>query len=127
MEKVQIKRIKAKVLRIQNAWNEGAPHITEFLHTAKPDFDADITAGQASEDLIADLKAKTALEETNRDKIYARLEDSAVDIRSGVSGHKEFGDDSALYGTMGFVRRSERRSGLTRGKKKKNGGDGEEK
>lgn len=127
MEKVQIKRIKAKVLRIQNAWNEGAPHIPEFLHTPKTDFDADIVAGQASEDRIAELKAQTALEETNRDKIYARLDDSAVDIRKGVEGHKEFGNDCALYGTMGFVRQSERRSGLTRGKKKKNGGDGEEK
>ena len=124
MAKVAIKKIKEKVLKMQNAWNEGAAQITEFRNTAKKAFDADIAAGQASEDRIADLKAQIALEEDNRDTIYSKLGDSAVDVRKGVEGHKEFGEDSPLLGTMGFIRKSDRASGLTRGKKPKNGGDG---
>lgn len=124
MAKIQVKRIKEKVLKMQNAWDEGAPNITEFRNTTKKDFDDDIAAGQVSEDRIADLKAQIALEEDKRDAIYSKLGESAVDVRKGVEGHKDFGEDSPLLGTMGFIRKSDRASGLTRGKKPKDGGDG---
>lgn len=42
-------------------------------------------------------------------------------IVNGVLADSEYGDDSALYEAMGYVRKSERASGLTR--KKKDGGD----
>lgn len=127
MGKVQCKRIKEKVTKIQNAWNEGAPNITEFRNTKKADFDADIAAGQASEDRIADLRTQIAMEEDNRDAIYSRLDNSAVDIHKGVEGHKDFGDDHPIIGAMGFVRKSDRKSGLTRGKKTDGDGNGENK
>lgn len=122
MAKVQVKRIKEKALQIQNAWNEGANTVGEFRNTKKSDFDADIAAGQASEDRIADLKAQLKMEEDNRDMIYTRINNSTVDVRQGVEGHKDFGDDHPLLSAMGFVRKSERASGLTRGKKTNNEG-----
>lgn len=109
MPQVAIKRIKEKALRIQNAWNEGAPSVTEFRNTTKTDFDADITAGQAVEDEIADLKAQISMKEDERADIYSRIDDRTVDIRQGVEGHKDYGDDSPLYGSMGFIRKSERK------------------
>lgn len=127
MPKVQIKRIKSKALQMQNAWNEGAPTVTEFRNTTKADYDALIAAGQASEDRIADLKAQIAMEEDNRDAIYMRIEDANTDVGKGVAGHKDFGDDSPLYGVMGFVRKSERSSGLTRKSKDDDDKDGENK
>lgn len=127
MSKVKVKKIKEKALQIQNAWNEGAATIIEFRNTKKVDYDADIAAGQASEDRIADLKAQLSMEEDNCDTIYTRINASNVDIRKGVEGHKDFGDDSPLIGAMGFVRKSERDSGLTRGKKEDGDGDGENK
>lgn len=36
---------------------------------------------------------------------------------SGVAGNADYADDSPLYGAMGFVRKSERKSGLTKKKK----------
>lgn len=36
---------------------------------------------------------------------------------NGVKGHKDYGEDSALWEQMGFVRKSERKTGLTRKKK----------
>lgn len=117
MSKVQVKRIKEKVLKIQSAWSEGAASIVEFRNTKKADFDADVAAAQTVEDEIASLKSQVALKEDERDNKYAKLDDDAIDIRKGVEGHKDFGDDSALLGAMGFVRKSERRSGLKRGTK----------
>ena len=39
-------------------------------------------------------------------------------IVEGVIGHEDFGKDSALYEALGFVRKSQRKSGLTRKKNK---------
>jgi hypothetical protein len=38
-------------------------------------------------------------------------------IKKGVIADPEFGDDSALYEALGYVRKSERKSGLTRKRK----------
>jgi hypothetical protein len=37
-------------------------------------------------------------------------------VVNGVKGDPAFGEDSDLYETMGYVRKSERKSGLTRKK-----------
>lgn len=121
---VKIKQIKEKALRIKTAWEEGAPDVTEFRNTKKSDFDAAIAEGQASENRIAQLKAELSLEEVNCDTIYTQINAYNVDIRKGVEGHKDYGDDSPLIGTMGFVRKSERDSGLTRDTKTKPNGEG---
>jgi hypothetical protein len=125
MAKVKVKQIKEKSLKIQNAWNEGAPDVTEFRETKKSEYDARIAAGQAVEDEIEALKAQISMKEDQRDNIYSLLGDDNVDIRKGVEGHKDYGDDSPLYGSMGFARKSERKSGLTH--KPKNGGSEDDK
>ena len=117
MPKVQVKRIKEKTIRIQNAWNEGAADVSEFRNTTKANFDADIIAAQAVDDEIANLKAQIKMKEDDRDDRYAKLADDAIDIAEGVRGHKDYGSDSPLYGAMGFVRKSEKKSGLTHKKK----------
>lgn len=38
-------------------------------------------------------------------------------VVNGVKGDPNFGEDSDLYEAMGYVRKSERKSGLSRGKK----------
>jgi len=111
---VAVKRIKERVLRILNAWNEIAPNVLKFRKTAKADFQAKIAAGQAVEDEIVALRVQLKAKEDERDMIYASLDDDGVDIRKGVDGHEDYGTDSPLYGAMGFVRDSERDSGLTR-------------
>lgn len=117
---VHVKRIKEKALRIQNAWNEGAASVSEFRNTKKSDFDARVAAGQTVDDEVADLRTKLSMKLDEQADIYGLIEDDTVDIGKGVVGHKDYGDDSELYGAMGFVRKSERKSGLTH--KKKNGG-----
>lgn len=38
-------------------------------------------------------------------------------VSMSVAGDPAYGNDSPLYGAMGFVRKSEKKSGLTRKKK----------
>lgn len=122
MAGVAVKRIKKKVIRILNAWNELAPDVLKFRKTLRADFAARIAAGQTVEDEIADLRVRLKAKENERDAIYSSLEDDGVDVRKGVSGHEDYGSDSPLYGAMGFKRDSERESGLTR-KNKNNGNE----
>ena len=113
MQLVAVKRIKEKVLRILNAWIEGASAVLEFRNTKKVDFEARIAQAQALEDEAADLETQLSIKKDQIADIYKQLNADAVDIRKGVEGHKDYGDDSPLYGSMGFVRKSERKSGLT--------------
>jgi len=59
-----------------------------------------------------------------RDKECVDLNEVLRTLRDGISSHPDFGDDCELFGRCGFVRRSERSSGLTR--KTNEGSEGEE-
>ena len=43
--------------------------------------------------------------------------DKRSKVGMGVAGDPAYGNDSPLYGAIGFVRKSEKKSGLTRKKK----------
>jgi hypothetical protein len=120
-KKIDKKRIKTKAKKINDALFERAKDV-EFKGRKQADLDADIIAIDSKEASRADLQAQMDLVDEELDDMYVALEDSCVDFRSGVEGHKDFGDDSPLYAAMGFVRKSERKSGLTR-KKKDDGSD----
>jgi len=47
----------------------------------------------------------------------ALLDQQRSKVGLGVAGDPAYGNDSPLYGAMGFVRKSEKKSGLTRKKK----------
>ena len=51
-----------------------------------------------------------------RDDKYVALNDKRSKVGQGVAGDPAYGNDSPLYGAMGFIRKSERASGLTRKK-----------
>ena len=42
---------------------------------------------------------------------------AALNVVAGIVGDADFGDNSSLYERMGYVRKSERKSGLTRKRK----------
>ncbi|NOT47066.1 MAG: hypothetical protein HOP17_04870 [Acidobacteria bacterium] len=52
-----------------------------------------------------------------RDDKYLALDKKRSNIGMAVAGDPAYGNDSPLYGAMGFVRKSEKKSGLTRKKK----------
>ena len=113
MANLNIKLLKEKVSKMLAAWLEGAPDVI-FMGIARKDLDTKCKQAEALENEIADLEAQKKLKEDQLADVYLEMNEMTVDVRNGVSGDKAFGDDSALYGAMGYVRKSERKSGLTR-------------
>jgi len=90
---------------------------TKFKGKGLADFSAQVERCMASRHRLEDLGSATGIElvvrETEDETALAMLDD----IIDGVIGHEDFGDDSALYEELGFVRKSQRKSGLTRKRK----------
>lgn len=113
MAKVNNKEVKEQCSRMNDAWTEGAPAV-EFNGIKQADFAADIAAAAAADAEIADLEAQLQMKRDERDAKYAALNQKRSKVGQGVAGDPAYGDDSPLYGAMGFVRKSDRASGLTR-------------
>jgi hypothetical protein len=65
---------------------------------------------------LAQLDDRTRHEEATRNTADAVTMRMCEMIKNGVGADPEFGDDSALYEALGFVRKSARKSSLTRKK-----------
>ena len=115
MPEVSVKKIKDRVVKIDTAWEEGAPSVT-FGGSKQADFKTEITAAATAEQELTDLLALADMKRTEIDDKYAALNETSILVVNGVKGDLAYGEDSALYGAMGFVRKSERASGLTRKK-----------
>lgn len=107
------KNNEEKIERIINAWATLAPDSTfggmtlaQFRAIAKPAQDARTRI----DDLEAQLKQATADRDAADDACLAK----AQMVVNGVLADPTEGPDSALYEAMGYTRKSERKSGLTR-------------
>ena len=116
MSKVNCKEIRERAVKMDVAWEEGAASV-DFGGVKRSEFEAKMAAGAAVETAIDDLEAQIKMKIAERDEIYSDIDDDSVKVRNGVVADPNFGDDSPLYGAMGFIRKSERASGLTRKKK----------
>lgn len=116
MAKVDNKTVKEKCNVMNDAWAEGAKSTT-FNGISQADFLSDIEDCAAADSAVADLEAEIKMKRDVRDDKYASLNEKRTKIGQGVAGDPAYGDDSPLYGAMGFVRKSEKKSGLTRKKK----------
>ncbi|MEQ1606448.1 MAG: hypothetical protein ABL999_16425 [Pyrinomonadaceae bacterium] len=115
MAKVDIKSVREKCNVMNDAWVEGAPTV-EFNGITQAAFLADITSCAADDAAIADLEAELKMKREVRDDKYVALNEKRSKVGLGVAGSAAYGNDSPLYGAMGFVRKSDRASGLTRKK-----------
>lgn len=109
------KEIRERVTKMNNAWAQGAPTAV-FKGITQAAFQADIAGAAADDQEIADLEAQVKIKKTARDERYKGLSDTSVKVRDGVEGHADFGPDHPIYEAMGFVRTSDRKSGLSRKK-----------
>ena len=66
---------------------------------------------------IADVEAQHKMMLDVRDDEYKVIDQQRSKVGLGVAGSPDYGNDSPLLGAMGFVRKSEKKSGLTRKKK----------
>ena len=66
-----------------------------------------------AETAIAEAEAHLENKRVTRDEKVAALAANTALVIAGVIGNPAYGSDSDLYGTMGYVRKSQRQSGLT--------------
>ncbi|MEX1048093.1 MAG: hypothetical protein WED15_01095 [Akkermansiaceae bacterium] len=108
---------KAEDFRI--AWKAQTPE-SVFSGKNLEDLEASIAAlAQASEKLNELNSARSAAQKT-RDEEQAALNGLLILVAHGVRSDPAYGEDSALYRSMGFIPKSERNSGLTRRSKAEN-------
>jgi hypothetical protein len=98
---------------IINAWTTLAPAasfggmtLAQYKTKVQPSFDARTT--------IDGLNAQLTAATDNRDNADAVTSDANQKVVNGVKGDPNYGDDSNLYDAMGYVRKSERASGLSK-------------
>lgn len=113
MARVNVKEIKERVTRMNDGWAEGAPTVA-FSGVEQTEFADDIAAAAAIDKRLADLYAQEEMIRAEQETAYSNLNAKSVRVANGVRGDQNYGPDSPLYGAMGFVRNSERASGLTR-------------
>lgn len=99
--------------RFLNALKTLAPTKT-FGGVTLADFETQIGKSDAPRERIA-----VRDDETKQDEVERGSEDTATMrmcemIKNGVLADPDFGDDSALYEAFGYIRKSMRKSGLTR-------------
>lgn len=116
MPLVNKKKINERAVKMDDAWEQGAPKAV-FMGVSQADFRAERDAIAAKEAARDNLLAQLKIADDEISDAYDKLDDTMVKVRNGVAGDKDFGTDSPLYGAMGFVRDSERKTGLTRKKK----------
>lgn len=103
---------KSETQKIINAWQDLAPDavfagitLAQFKNAVQPSFDA----REEIDNLRIDLEAAIA-RRSNADKATSKLNQKVI---NAVKGHVDFGEDSAVYDAMGYIRRSARSTGKT--------------
>jgi hypothetical protein len=80
--------------------------LTQFKNKVKPSFDARASIVNLQDQLTAALNA--------RDDADVETSKAVALVVHSVKGDPEEGEDGELYEAMGYVRKSERKSGLSR-------------
>lgn len=115
MARVDRKKIWQRAVKMDDAWQQGAPDV-KFMDISQTQLSGKMTGITDKEKQRDDLLAQAQILDDEITDDYMDLDDTMVNVRNGVVGDKNFGDNSPLYGTMGFIRKEERKSGLTRKK-----------
>ncbi len=109
------KVIEESTNRILRAWETLAADQTfagmsleQFKEKVKPSFDARAAIASLEQEMTAAIN--------RRDEADRETQRLAGLVVNSVKGDLAFGEDSDLYEAMGYVRKSERKTGLTRRK-----------
>ena len=104
--------VEGKLGKVLSAWESEAPDksfggmtLDQFKTAVKPSVDARTTIDDLDNQMTVALDARA-----DADKVTGPL---ILKVVNGVRGDPAFGDDSALYESMGYIRKSARKSGKT--------------
>jgi len=106
---------EAKLAEVLKAWKElaadksfGGFTLAQLIALAKPALDA--------REELAKLDAQYTQWQNRRDDADKAANEAVQKVVKGVVGDPAFGENSDLYEAMGYIRKSERKSGLTKKK-----------
>jgi hypothetical protein len=102
--------------KMLTAWEEIAPS-KSFGGMTLDQFKTAAAPAQTARQRIFELETQMTQAINDRDAADAAFTAKAQLVVNGVLADPTEGPDSSLYEAMGYTRKSERRSGLTRGKK----------
>ena len=102
-----------KMEKMLNAWETLAPN-KSFGGMTLDDFKATAAPAQAARQRLADLEDQMTQAINARDAADDAFAAKAQLVVNGVLADPTEGPDSSLYEAMGYTRKSERKSGLTR-------------
>lgn len=109
------KETEEKLDRIVNAWRAHAPDKI-FGGMTLAQFQTEITPSRTVRVQLADNDNQRTSLLNQRDDADDHSLDKAQLMVAGVIGDPNFGQNSTLYEAIGYVRKSERKTGLTRKK-----------
>lgn len=109
------KQNEERLQQIINAWRDlastksfGGMTLNQFEAKVQPSFDARLLVAQIENQLAQAINTREDADEVSLDTIQL--------VVNGVVGDPLEGPNSALYEAMGYTRKSERKTGLTRKK-----------
>lgn len=108
-----------KMLQVLNGWKTIAP-AKKYGGVTVEEYEAQVNKSLAPRqrlDQIEDEKLQELANRENEDEVTMEMVQFIV---NGVLADPTEGPNSALYESFGYIRKSERKSGLTRKKKKEN-------
>ncbi len=105
--------IADRLTLIATAWKANAP-AASFGGMTLEEFNAKIQPSFDDRKKIKELEDETVKTTSERDDHDVKSSAAADLVVKGVMGDVKFGEDSPLYEAMGYVRKSERKTGLTR-------------
>jgi hypothetical protein len=98
---------------IKTAWKKYAADAT-FAGMTEAEYEAKVKPSYDIRGQIADLENQVAQLIRDRDAADAVTDKTNQSVIKGIVGDVNYGDDSDLYGACGYVRKSDRKTGLTR-------------
>lgn len=104
-----------KMLKVLTAWKTLAPDKT-FGGMTAAQFETQVNKSLAPRTRLEELDDEVKQQQASRESEDATTMSKINLIVNGVLADPTEGDDSALYEAMGYIRKSDRKSGLTRKK-----------
>ena len=98
---------------VSKAWKEFAKN-TEFADMTLAQFEAKVKPSLDYRTEIATLELQLIAARYNRDLADIVSNHECLLVVGCVKTHREYGENSALYKTMGYVPKDERKNGLVR-------------
>jgi hypothetical protein len=107
------KQVADKIARTTEAWEEHAEGV-KFAEMTLDEFKAKMQPSLDSREKIASLRRQLEAAIMKRQECDAASMEVCAKVVNAVRGDIGYGEDSALYKALGYVPKSERKSGLRR-------------